>query len=135
VGLLVFASDISVLRVDPDKVRLRTELSGTERVVEDDGFDRRETREEGFFIGVVRDGGGRGGVVVRSAGRPLISGTGCAASVSVAARCNFSKDELVEYLYAPRGTLADSFANMLRTEDTILRLPRAVAELTRFRTG
>ena len=43
VTLLVFVSDISVQRVDPDKVRLRPELSGTERVVEDDGFDRRET--------------------------------------------------------------------------------------------
>lgn len=41
----------------------------------------------------------------------------------------------MEYLDAPRGKPADSFANMLRTEDTIPRLPRAVAELTRFRTG
>jgi len=30
---------------------------------------------------------------------------------------------------------AGSFANMVRTDDTIFRLPRAVAELTRFRTG
>lgn len=28
-----------------------------------------------------------------------------------------------------------SFANMVRTDDTIFRLPRAVAELGRFRTG
>ncbi len=39
VTLLVFVSDISVQRVDPDKVRLRPELSGTDNVVEDDGFD------------------------------------------------------------------------------------------------
>lgn len=30
---------------------------------------------------------------------------------------------------------AGSFANMVRTDDTIFRLPRAVAELTLFRTG
>jgi hypothetical protein len=35
----VFVSDISVQRVDPDKVRLRPELSGTDRVVDDDCFD------------------------------------------------------------------------------------------------
>jgi hypothetical protein len=55
VTLLVFVSDISVQRVDPDKVRLRPELSGTDRVVEDDGFDRRETREEVFLMAVVGD--------------------------------------------------------------------------------
>jgi hypothetical protein len=58
VTLFVFVSDISVQRVDPDKVRLRPELSGTNRVVDDDGFDRRETREGGFFIEVVGDGVG-----------------------------------------------------------------------------
>lgn len=58
VTLFVFVSDISVQRVDPDKVRLRPELSGTDRVVVDDGFDRRETREGGFLIGVVGDGVG-----------------------------------------------------------------------------
>jgi hypothetical protein len=36
---------------------------------------------------------------------------------------------------APRGISGESLANILRTEDTIPRLPRAVAELTRFRTG
>ena len=55
VTLLVFVSDISVQRVDPDKVRLRPELSGTDRVVEDDGFDRRETREEVFLMAAVGD--------------------------------------------------------------------------------
>lgn len=58
VTLFVFVSDISVQRVDPDKVRLRPELSGTDRVVDDDGFDRRETREGGFLIEVVGDGVG-----------------------------------------------------------------------------
>ena len=52
VTLFVFVSDISVQRVDPDKVRLRPEPSGTDRVVDDDGFDRRETREGGFLIEV-----------------------------------------------------------------------------------
>ena len=33
------------------------------------------------------------------------------------------------------GVPAGPFANMVRTDDTIFRLPRAVAELTRFRTG
>jgi len=55
VTLLVFVSDISVQRVDPDKVRLRPELSGTDKVVEDDGFDRRETREDVFLMAVVGD--------------------------------------------------------------------------------
>jgi hypothetical protein len=58
VTLLAFVSDISVQRVDPDKVRFRPELLGTEgtdRVVEDDGFDRRETREGGFLVGVLGD--------------------------------------------------------------------------------
>jgi hypothetical protein len=41
---------------------------------------------------------------------------------------------LLEFINAPRST-PDSLANMLRTEDTIPRLPRAVAELTRFRPG
>jgi len=54
----VSVSDISVQRVDPDKVRLRPELSGTDRAVDDDGFDRRETREGGFLIEVVGDGVG-----------------------------------------------------------------------------
>jgi hypothetical protein len=58
VTLFVFVSDISVQRVDPDKVRLRPELSGTDRVVDDDGFDRIETREGSFLIGVVGDGVG-----------------------------------------------------------------------------
>lgn len=55
VTLLVFVSDISVQRVDPDKVRLRPELSGTDKVVEDDGFDRREAREEVFWMALVGD--------------------------------------------------------------------------------
>ena len=58
VTLLVFVSDISVQRVDPDKVRLRPKPSGTDRVVDDDGFDRIETREGGFLLGVVGDGVG-----------------------------------------------------------------------------
>jgi hypothetical protein len=69
VTLFVFVSDISEQRVDPDKVRLRPELSGTDRVVDDDGFDRRETREGGFLIGVVGDGVG---VVRLSAVRLLV---------------------------------------------------------------
>lgn len=69
VTLFVFVSDISVQRVDPDKVRLRPELSGTDRVVDDDCFDRRETREGGFLIGVVGDGVG---VVRLSAVRLLV---------------------------------------------------------------
>ena len=69
VTLFVFASDISVQRVDPDKVRLRPELSGTDKVVDDDGFDRMETREGGFLIGVVGDGVG---VVRLSAVWPLV---------------------------------------------------------------
>jgi hypothetical protein len=69
VTLFVLVSDISVQRVDPDKVRLRPELSGTDSVVDDDGFDRRETREGGFLIGVVGDGVG---VVRLSAVRLLV---------------------------------------------------------------
>ena len=90
------------------------------------------------MIGVARDGGGRGGVVLLSVVWPLPlfpRAGGLAAFAPVAARCDFSNDTLAEYLDAPRGTPADSFAKMLRTEDTIPRLPRAVAELTRFRTG
>jgi hypothetical protein len=69
VTLFVFVSDISVQRVNPDKVRLRPELSGTDRVVDDDGFDRIETREGGFLIEVVGDGVG---VVRLSAVRLLV---------------------------------------------------------------
>lgn len=69
VTLFVFVSDTSVQRVDPDKVRLRPVLSGTDRVVDDDGFDRIETREGGFLLGVVGDGVG---VVRRSAVRLLV---------------------------------------------------------------
>ena len=58
VTLFVLVSDISEQRVDPDKVRLRPELSGTDSVVDDDGFDRRDTREGGFLIDVVGDGVG-----------------------------------------------------------------------------
>jgi hypothetical protein len=53
----------------------------------------------------------------------------------VAAQHDVSNETLAEELNAPRGAPADSFANMVRTEDTIPRLPRAVAELTRFRVG
>ena len=55
VTLLTFVSDISVQRVDPDRVRLGPELLGTDRVVEDDGFDRRETQDVVFLMGVVGD--------------------------------------------------------------------------------
>ena len=79
VTLLAFVSDISVQRVDPDKVRLRPELSGTDRVVEDDGFDRRETREEVFLMGVVGDDVG---VVLLSSARLLFLTTGLAATVA-----------------------------------------------------
>jgi hypothetical protein len=58
VTLFVFVSDIAVQRVDPDNVRLRPKLSGTDRVVDDDGFDRIETREGSFLLGVVGDGVG-----------------------------------------------------------------------------
>ena len=61
VTLLAFISETSVLRVDPDKVRSRAKLPGTDKVVEVDCFDRRETREDGFPTGV-----GRGGVVLLS---------------------------------------------------------------------
>ena len=54
----VSVSDISMQRVDPDKVRLHPELSGTNRAVDDDGFDRREMREGSFLIEVVGDGVG-----------------------------------------------------------------------------
>ena len=64
VRLLVFVSDISVMRVDPDKVRSRPKLPGTDKVVEEDGFDRRETREECFLTEAMGDGGGKGGVVL-----------------------------------------------------------------------
>jgi hypothetical protein len=114
VTLLVFVSDISVHRVDPDKVRLRPTLSGTDRVVEDDGFDRREAREGAFLIGVVGDDVG---VVLLSVVWLLFLTAGLAVSVAI------------------RGTSGESFVNMLRTEDTIPRLPRAVAELTRVRIG
>jgi hypothetical protein len=98
VTLLVFVSDISVQRVDPDKVRLRPELSGTEgtdRVVEDDGFDRRETREAGFLIGVMGD---RVGVVLLSAAWLLFLTAGLAAPV--ATQRDFSDKTLAEYLNA-----------------------------------
>jgi hypothetical protein len=133
VTLLAFASDISVQRVDPDKVRFRPKLSeteGTDRVVEVDGFERRETREGDFWMGVMGDGVG---VVLLSVAWLLFLTTGLAAPVAV--QRDFSDNTLAEYLNAPRGTSGDSFANILRTEDTIPRLPRAVAELTRFRTG
>jgi hypothetical protein len=130
VTLLVFVSDISVHRVDPDKVRLRPTLSGTDRVVEDDGFDRREAREGAFLIGVVGDDVG---VVLLSVVWLLFLTAGLA--VSVATKRDFSEDTITEYLYALRGTSGESFVNMLRTEDTIPRLPRAVAELTRVRIG
>lgn len=80
VTLFVFVSDISVQRVDPDKVRLRPELSGTDRVVDDDGFDRRETREGGFLIGVVGDGVG---VVRLSVVWPLVLTVSLAGSEPV----------------------------------------------------
>jgi hypothetical protein len=83
-------------------------------------------------------GGGRGGVVLLSVSVVLFlfGGAGLAASASAAIRRNFNNyiTTLVEYFNALR-VPADSLANMLRTEDTIPRLPRAVAELTRFRTG
>jgi hypothetical protein len=82
VTLLAFVSDISVQRVDPDKVRFRpkrSETEGTDRVVEDDGFERRETREEVFLIRVVGDGVG---VVLLSAAWLLFLTAGLAASVA-----------------------------------------------------
>lgn len=94
--LLVFVSDISVQRVDPDKVRLRPELSGTDRVVEDDGFDRSETREGGFLIEVVGDDVG---VVLLSAAWLLFLTAGL--TVSGATKHDFSGDTLTESLYAP----------------------------------
>ena len=93
VTLLVFVSDISVQRVDPDKVRLRPELSGTDRVVEDEGFDRRETREGGFLIGVV---GGDVGVVLFSAAWFVFLTAGLTAT-----QRDFSDNILAEYLNAP----------------------------------
>lgn len=111
VRLLAFASGTLVLRVDPDTVRWRTLLPGTDNVA---GLDRTERREGGLLMGVVEiGGGGEGGVVVLSVARPLFAFVaGVAGSAA-----------------------AGSFANMLRTDDTIFRLPRAVAELTRFRAG
>jgi hypothetical protein len=95
VTLLVFVSDISVQRVDPDKVRLRPELSGTDRVVEDEGFDRRETREGGFLIEVGDDVG----VVLLSAAWLLFLTAGLA--VSGTTKHDFNNDTLAEYLYVP----------------------------------
>ena len=88
------------------------------------------------MIGISKDGGGRGGVVLLSTVLPFC-GADRVASASAAVRRSFNNDTviLVEYVNAPQGTPADSLANMLRTEDTIPRFPRAVAELTRFRTG
>jgi len=89
------------------------------------------------LIGVSKGGGGRRGVVLLSTVLPLFRGADLPASASAAVRRNFSNDTviLVEYVNTPRGTPVDSLVNMLRTDDTIPRLPRAVAELTRFRTG
>lgn len=90
------------------------------------------------MLKVSKDGGGRGGVVLLSAALPFCGADLVApAPASAVVRRNFNADTviLVEYVNAPRGTPADSLAKMLRTEDTIPRLPRAVAELTRFRIG
>ena len=45
-------------RIDPNKVRLCPKLSGTDSVVDDDGFDRRESQENVLLTGVVGDGVG-----------------------------------------------------------------------------
>lgn len=71
VRLLAFASGTLVLRVDPDTVRWRTLLPGTDNVA---GLDRTERREGGLLMGVVEiGGGGEGGVVVLSVARPLFA--------------------------------------------------------------
>ncbi len=62
-------------------------------------------------------------------------GSHCESSCTCSYSTQFSKCTLAEHLNAPRGASGESLANILRTEDTIPRLPRAVAELTRFRTG
>ena len=54
VTMPAFVSKISVQRVGPDKVRLGPKLSGTNRVAEDVGFDRRKTQNV-FLMGVVGD--------------------------------------------------------------------------------
>ncbi len=76
VRLLDFASGAFVLRVDPDTVRWRTLLPGTDNVVGEArvaGLDRTERREGGLLMGVVEVGGGEGGVVVLSVARPLFA--------------------------------------------------------------
>lgn len=82
------------------------------------------------MIGVVGDGVG---VVRLSAVRLLVLTASLAGSEPAqrkSATVHFGK-----YLNEPRGVSGESLANRLRTEDTIPRLPRAVAELTRFRAG
>lgn len=113
VRLPAFTSGPLVLRVDPDTVRWRTLLPGTDSVAGDTwlaGLDRTERREGGLLVGVVETGGGEGGVVVTRALFAFMAGVAGSAAIG-------------------------SFAKMLRTDDTIFRFPRAVAELTRFRTG
>ena len=98
VRLVVFVSDISVVRVDPDRVRSRTFTlpPGTDKVVDDagfTGFDRMEGREGHLRMGVVRAGGGKGGVVLLSVTCPLFPTVSLAGSA--AAQRDFSNDTLV----------------------------------------
>ena len=87
--------------------------------------------KEGFLIGVVTDGGGRGGMYSFPLW-PLFSRAGLAMSAPIAAQCDFSNNTLTEYLNAPCGTPTDSLANVLCMENMIPQLLRAVAKLTCF---
>ncbi len=136
VRLLPFASGTVVLRVDPDTVRWRTLFPGTDNVAGDAwlaGLDRTERREGGLLMGVVETGGGEGGVVVLSVARPLFAFM--AGVTGSAAEKHGLSNRTSQGFRGARDAPAGSFANMVRTDDTIFRFPRAVAELTRFRTG
>jgi hypothetical protein len=88
VTLVDFVSDISVVRVDADKVRSRTFPPGTDKVVDDawlTGFGRVGGREE-------RTWDGEGGVVFFSVACPLFFTAGLAGS---AAAHGFSNHTLV----------------------------------------
>ena len=96
VRLVVFVSDIFVVRVEPDKVRSRTLPPGTDKVVDDaefTGFDRMRGREGHLLVGVVRAEGGEGGVVLLSVACLLFPTGGLAGSA--AGQRDFSNDTLV----------------------------------------
>jgi hypothetical protein len=96
VRLVVFASDISVVRVDADKVRSRTLPPGTDKVVDDawfTGLGRVERREGHLLMGLLRAWDGEGGVVLFSVACPLFPTAGFAGSA--AAQHDFSSNTLV----------------------------------------